>query len=1141
MRPLFKWLLRMTATAVGLVVVFATVLALILNTASGTRWAIERAAAALPGELRIEQFDGTLWHGLTIGTLVYRDMERTVDAVNVDLRINWPAILAGKIAITLLSADYVDYDAAAVQSSAAEPFEFTFSPLPVSIDVRHASINRVVLSAGDATTEIRTIVLDDAELDSEVLQIGTFSATTETLALTLTDIRSRLSNDVPVKATLSWTMSDDTWSGRGNLQGSLAALQFEQAIAGPYPAQVSGTVQILHRSEPEIDARVRWDSWMFGDITLDNGDVGIKGIANRYAATYDASLQLPGQPPFEISGAASGDTEGLATVDASLHSPGGNANFKGSLSWLPAFGVEGVIRATDVDPAAVSARMSGIFNADARITLDEVGSLLLREINIAGTLNEVALVAHGDLALTPEQATCSDCSLTAGNNYIQVAGTYRSEAIDFSLTIQAPSLDRLLPGLTGSVAGSGRLLGTAASPKFTGEFSASRLQFGDWSMQELTLNSREFAADALDIMATATNLGRGETELGSFSVHAQGRTDLLDIELEWLYRDLETTAEFDLRQADDRILGRIREATISEPQAGSWSLSEPASFRIDGDDIVVDPHSWVGSGGELRVERLSRSGDALDVSAQLIELPLQLANSFLPQNYQLDGFANAELELLQRSGSLTGSLDWSQSATIVHISEAFEQSTDISIPQAELRVDLANDVAQVAAAVAIEPGVTARLDAEVTQLTDNPSIAAEIRMQGEQWQWISAVIPEIDDFEGVVAASIRAIGPLRSPKLSGDVTWRQGSLAVPALNVPFRKIDLVVAATSDGSATLIGTAKAGDGDLAIDGRLSDLMQPSQSLTLRLTGDTAELINWPEYRFWASPDVVISAAAAGWQVNGQLQIPRAEVSLRELPVGAVKPSPDVVISGETIETQQTTRYSGEITLVLGERVHLQALGLDSNLTGSLLVRKAPDRAPTAEGRIELVGGIFSAYGQKLTIETGTLTFTGPLDDPIVDVRAVRIIESFDETVTAGIQLRGRANNLTSTIFSDPAMGEADALSYLVIGRPLAQATEAEGGNLSGAAIGLGLKQATRITEQIGQTIGLDQLSLTGDGGDNTALIAGKQISPELYARYVYNVFSRLGTLLVQFKLSQHLTLEASAGETQSIDVLYSIEK
>ena len=122
-----------------------------------------------------------------------------------------------------------------------------------------------------------------------------------------------------------------------------------------------------------------------------------------------------------------------------------------------------------------------------------------------------------------------------------------------------------------------------------------------------------------------------------------------------------------------------------------------------------------------------------------------------------------------------------------------------------------------------------------------------------------------------------------------------------------------------------------------------------------------------------------------------------------------------------------------------------------------------------------------------------------------------------------------------------MSEGDALSYVMIGRPLAQATEAEGGDLSGAAIGLGLRQATRITEQIGQSIGLDQLSLTGDGGDNTTLIAGKQINPQLYARYAYNVFSRLGTLLLHYKLSQHLALEASAGETQSIDVLYSIEK
>ncbi len=190
---------------------------------------------------------------------------------------------------------------------------------------------------------------------------------------------------------------------------------------------------------------------------------------------------------------------------------------------------------------------------------------------------------------------------------------------------------------------------------------------------------------------------------------------------------------------------------------------------------------------------------------------------------------------------------------------------------------------------------------------------------------------------------------------------------------------------------------------------------------------------------------------------------------------------------------------------------------------------------------LVDGTFIAQGQRLTIERGRLTFTGPLDDPIVDVRAVREIETFDGTVVAGIHVRGRAQNLTSTIYSVPAMSEADALSYLVIGRPLNQATQTEGGELSGAAVALGLRQATRITDQIGQALGLDELAIAGDGGDSTALVAGKQINSRLYARYAYGVFSRLGTLMLRYRMSRSLTLEAGAGENQSIDVLYSIEQ
>ena len=89
--------------------------------------------------------------------------------------------------------------------------------------------------------------------------------------------------------------------------------------------------------------------------------------------------------------------------------------------------------------------------------------------------------------------------------------------------------------------------------------------------------------------------------------------------------------------------------------------------------------------------------------------------------------------------------------------------------------------------------------------------------------------------------------------------------------------------------------------------------------------------------------------------------------------------------------------------------------------------------------------------------------------------------------------------------------------------------------------LGARQATKITEQIGQTLGLDQLAIAGDGASSTALVAGKQINSRLHARYAYGVFSRLGTLILRYKMSRRLTLEAGAGEAQSINLLYTVEK
>ena len=95
-------------------------------------------------------------------------------------------------------------------------------------------------------------------------------------------------------------------------------------------------------------------------------------------------------------------------------------------------------------------------------------------------------------------------------------------------------------------------------------------------------------------------------------------------------------------------------------------------------------------------------------------------------------------------------------------------------------------------------------------------------------------------------------------------------------------------------------------------------------------------------------------------------------------------------------------------------------------------------------------------------------------------------------------------------------------------------------LSNAAFSLGLSQAALITNQIGRAVGLDELTVGGNQ-NNTELIAGKQINARLYARYSYGVFQQLGTLLLRYRLSEHVSVEVGSGEHQSLDILYSITR
>ncbi len=259
----------------------------------------------------------------------------------------------------------------------------------------------------------------------------------------------------------------------------------------------------------------------------------------------------------------------------------------------------------------------------------------------------------------------------------------------------------------------------------------------------------------------------------------------------------------------------------------------------------------------------------------------------------------------------------------------------------------------------------------------------------------------------------------------------------------------------------------------------------------LRGDSVRAVQLPEAEIFVTPDLAAAVAWPDVRVTGTVKVPRAMLGLSALPAQAVVPSADAVVHGrEGPRSARRLQLHAAVDLMLGDDVHYAGLDLDTKVTGALHIDAEPNRSATATGTLTLAG-TYNAYGQRLTLERGQLLFSGPLDDPGVDVRAVRVID----TTRVGVELAGTVKSPRTRVFSTPSMSEADALSYLLLGRPVTGTGTEETATLQTAALAMGLNQALPVVQRLGATLGLDELSVQTTTADAGALMAGKIPEPE----------------------------------------------
>jgi translocation and assembly module TamB len=284
------------------------------------------------------------------------------------------------------------------------------------------------------------------------------------------------------------------------------------------------------------------------------------------------------------------------------------------------------------------------------------------------------------------------------------------------------------------------------------------------------------------------------------------------------------------------------------------------------------------------------------------------------------------------------------------------------------------------------------------------------------------------------------------------------------------------------------------------------------------------------------------ADQGLYILSEDSVPRLGTDVRLLSTDD-KPAGETTPKSAASTTRTLLTPDVALTLDLGQNFSVKGHGLTTRLEGKVLLTTTPDYVPRLTGELHTVNGTYKAYGQELDIEDGVLHFTGPYDNPALNVLAIR--PNLQQRV--GVQIGGNVLLPVVRLYSDPDLPEVEKLTWLVVGRSAASGG-AQTAMLQQAGMALLGGSGPGISGGLAQTLGLDEISMNGlvnseDSAANTTTGAtvtlGKRISRNFYVAYERSLAGAFSTFYVFYDLSRRFTLRGQTGEQSAVDLILTM--
>lgn len=782
--------------------------------------------------------------------------------------------------------------------------------------------------------------------------------------------------------------------------------------------------------------------------------------------------------------------------------------------------------------------------------LDLNGSLLQKNLQLKGEIK-----SNRDTLLDVPSAT-----LVYGENNIALKGVL-SDKSDFAAQINAPNLSGLLPKLAANIQGNVKLTGKVAEPNLDLDLVAKSLSYDQLNLKNLVAKGKVTTEKTIqgNLAINLAQLVYGDVQVENASLVANGSEENHSLKLNAkgnpIGASLQLSGKFDRLQQVWK--GQLSQVAIDSTDFGSFKTNQAVNVSYDNKQVNanVSAHCWNNPKINLCFPQAFDAGQEGKVPFEIKQFDLAAIQAFLDKNTQLSGIINAKgdaawfknkqpqvnLELNSNALKLVQKLDGGN-------------SFPLTLSPVKVNANLADNNLKLKSDIKVENNGRLATDLVMNDVANARKLSGSIHIDQLTLKLIKPLLTGGESIDGNINARLSVGGTVGAPLLNGSLDLSE--LRAKATAMPFDVTGGHLALNFHGAtSTLSGRVQTTESELRLDGDADWRRLDAWKTRVHAQANRFR-INVPNMaKVEFSPNIEVTATPKELILGGNIDIPWARIAVESLPESAVSVSGDEVIMDGSVKqkvplaqrqipekTAGGMAIKANININIGDDVSINAYGLKSHLNGTIAVRQGK-QGLGLYGQVNLKNGRYASFGQDLLIRKGVISFAGLPSQPSLNIEAIRNPEAMeDPSVTAGVKVIGLADSSEVKVFSEPAMSQNEALSYVLTGRSLDNSGDAGSSNsMAAALISMSLSKSSKTVGAVGSTFGLKDLNVTTAGiGDNTKVEVSASLTPKFKVKYGVGIFAALTELTLRYNLAPRLYLQWVSSVNQAVDLMYRFE-